>query len=195
MLAPLVVVLMVTDARKRSVPAAGLKVGVAQLDRVDPAGHRTVGHAALIGDGLQCAGRADAHRAAVHRADGLARRGAVRGVADGRAAGGGADGHRLRGGIGARRRAEGRGGALGVSDGVDAAVHDTVGQTGFIGDGLQRGIGADGHRAAVDGAVGFGGRGAVRGVADSGAAGSGRDRHRLRGAIGSQRRVGGRALV
>ena len=125
----------------------------------------------------------DAHRTAVHRAHRRTRRGAVGGIADARPAGGRRDGHRGRGGEGARRRVERRGGAL---DGIHAGGHGTVGQPGLIGDGLQRGGRGDAHRAAVHRAHRRTGRGAVGGVADARSAGGGRDGHRGGGGEGAR---------
>ena len=54
MVAPLVLVVMVTAVEVMKVPAAGLNAGVAHWMVIGTGSHGTVGIAGLIGDGLQC---------------------------------------------------------------------------------------------------------------------------------------------
>src|SRR5262249_10811264 len=79
----------------------GRATTAAGVDRVGRAGHAAVGEAAFVCDGFERGGGANIDGAGVDRADGFARRAAIRRVTDGRAAGRRGERHALRAGEGA----------------------------------------------------------------------------------------------
>ena len=165
-----------------------------RLDGVRSGRHRAIGHATLIGDGLQRQSAAHRHCAAIQRAGCRGWRAAIERVTDRSAAGGTGDRHRLRGGIGTGRRAEARSADLRLRlDGVRASRHRAISHATLVGDGLQRQAAAHRHRAAIQRAGCRGWRAAIERVTDRSAAGGTGDRHRLRGGIRAGRRAEARS--
>ena len=119
------------------------------------------------------------------RAPALSRGSAIRSIGNRGAAGRRSNRHCLRAGIGAGRRAEKRCGS--DVDCVDTARHGAVGKAIFVGNRAERGRGADGQRAGVDRAGGFGWCATIRCVADRGSSCCRGDRDSL----GARVRVGG----
>jgi len=88
-------------------PAAGLKAGVGDGDRLRRARHRAVCHAGGISNRVDRGRGVDRERSVVQRAHGLTRRAAVGGVADARSWGRAGYDHNLAGSVRAGRVAGG----------------------------------------------------------------------------------------